>query len=337
MKAVGYRQSLPISHAEALIDLEIAEPTLGEHDLCVKVQAVSVNPVDTKIRKGVNPEPGETKILGWDATGEVEAVGSAVTLFKPGDQVWYAGALNRAGTNSELHVVDERIVGHKPKSLSYADAAALPLTTITAWEILFDRFALARSKASSDKSIVIIGAGGGVGSIMVQLARKLTGLRVIGTASRPETRDWVYSLGAHEVIDHSHPLDEELKRIGVASVGYIASLTSTDQHFASIVEAIAPQGHIGVIDDPEMIDVRKLKRKSVAFHWEFMFTRSLFATPDQIAQHHLLSEMATLIDEKMIRTTVGEHFGIINAENLKRAHQLIESGRSRGKVVLEGF
>lgn len=337
MRAVGYRQSLSIEHPESLIDVELPNPHLRERDVLVRVKAVSVNPVDTKVRLGSPPEGNEVKVLGWDAAGVIEAIGSSVTLFQPGDRVWYSGALNRPGTNSELHAVDERIVGYMPQSLSYAEAAALPLTAITAWEMLFDRLAITPDEVPTDDSILIIGAGGGVGSVMVQLARKLTNLRVIGTASRPETREWVESLGAHLVIDHRQPLHEELKRAGLPTVKYIASLTATDQHFSAMAEAVAPQGHIGLIDDPVAIDVRMLKRKSVSLHWEFMFTRSLFATADMLVQHHVLTDIAGLVDDGTIRTTVNQHFGVINAENLKRAHALLESGRSRGKIVLEGF
>ena len=257
--------------------------------------------------------------------------------FQPGDEAWYAGSIARPGTNSELHLVDERIVGRKPGSLDFAQAAALPLTSITAWELLFDRLGVAPGKRYSDQSLLIVGAAGGVGSMLTQLAHRLTGLRVIGTASRPATAEWVHSLGADEVIDHSRPLSEELRRIGIPNVTHVASLTKTDLHFPEIVEALAPQGRLALIDDPGPIDIGQLKRKSLSLHWELMFTRSLFETADMIAQHRLLDEVAELVDAGVIRTTVGEHFGSINAENLKRAHALVESGRSKGKIVLEGF
>ncbi len=299
---------------------------------------MSVNPVDTKIRANAAPDEGQAKVIGWDAAGVVKAVGSAVTLFKPGDAVFYAGALTRAGSNSELQIVDERIVGHKPKSLDFAQAAALPLTSITAWELLFDRLQVLDSSQPAGKTLLIIGAAGGVGSIMTQLARQLTGLTVIGTASRAETRDWVGELGAHHVIDHTQPLAAELKRIGIPQVDYIASLTHTDDHFEQIVEAIAPQGKLALIDDPQLFDWRKLKRKSVSLHWEFMYTRSMFNTPDQIKQHQLLNQVARLVDAGTVRTTLAEHFGTINAANLKKkAHALLESHKARGKIVLEGF
>jgi zinc-binding alcohol dehydrogenase family protein len=337
MKAIAYRASLPIDHANALTDIELPDPVAGGRDILVEVKAISVNPVDTKIRRFVSPADGQPKVLGWDAAGIVKAVGPDVTLFKPGDEVWYAGDLNRPGTNSELHLVDERIVGHKPRKLDFAKAAALPLTAITAWELLFERLEVSRDKSMRGKSLLVTGAAGGVGSILVQLARQLTGLTVIGTASRPDTAEWVKQLGAHHVIDHSKPLDEEMRRLGLPPVDYIASLNQTDSHFAALAELIAPQGKLALIDDPDAIDVRKLKRKSVSLHWEFMFTRSMFGTSDMQQQHALLNDVAKLVDTGVLVTTLGERFGTINAENLKRAHALVESNRARGKIVLEGF
>jgi zinc-binding alcohol dehydrogenase family protein len=337
MKAIVYRKSLPISDEQSLIDVELPDPTPGERDLLVEVHAISVNPVDTKIRANVAPAEGEDKVLGWDVAGVVRSVGSGVSLFKPGDRVWYAGSLIRPGANSELHVVDERIAGPMPAKTDFASAAALPLTTLTAWEMLFDRLGIPEGEASAGKSLLVIGAAGGVGSILVQLARQLTGLAVIGTASRPETTSWLQELGAHHVIDHSKPLSEELKRIGIPNAEYIVSLNQTDKHFAQIVESLAPQGKFGLIDDPQSIDVRQLKRKSGSLHWEFMYTRSMFGTPDMIRQHDILERVAGMIDAGTLRTTVGEHFGTINAANLKKAHALLESQKARGKIVLEGF
>ena len=337
MKAVGYHESLPIDNPRSLLDLELPDPRPGPRDLLVQVNAVSVNPVDTKVRHRNVPAPGEAQVLGWDASGVVLETGPEVTLFQPGDAVWYAGSILRPGTNAQLHLVDERIVGRRPKSLDDAQAAALPLTGITAWELLFDRLGIAPGKGYSDASLLIIGAAGGVGSILTQLARRLTGVRVIGTASRPETEQWVRSLGAHEVIDHRRPLSDELQRVGIPQVTHVASLTATDQHFAEIVKSLAPQGRLALIDDPEPIDIRQLKQKSISLHWELMFTRSMFETADMIAQHRLLSELAELVDAGVVRTTLADHFGEINATNLKRAHTLIESGKSRGKIVLEGF
>jgi zinc-binding alcohol dehydrogenase family protein len=337
MKAIAYRASHPIDHAESLIDVELPEPKATGRDLLVQVKAVSVNPVDTKIRKNVAPAEGELKVIGWDAAGVVQAVGPEVTLFKPGDEVWYAGSLTRPGTNSELHLVDERIVGYKPKNLDFGKAAALPLTAITAWELLFERLEVSRDMSVQGKSLLVIGAAGGVGSILVQLARQLTGLTVIATASRPDTADWVRELGAHHVIDHSKPLDQEIKRLGLPPVTYVASLNQTEAHFPAIVELIAPQGKLALIDDPATLNVMPLKRKSVSTHWEFMFTRSMFETPDMIQQHALLNDVAQLIDTGVLKTTLGERYGTINAANLKRAHALIESNRAKGKIVLEGF
>lgn len=338
MKAVAYYQPLLAEHPEALQDVQLAEPVPGPRDLLVEVRAISVNPVDTKIRQGVTPADGAAKVLGWDASGVVKAVGSEVSLFQPGDRVFYAGAIDRAGANSELHVVDERIVGHMPSSLSFADAAALPLTAITAWELLFERLQISEGSANQNQTLLIVGAAGGVGSILTQLARRLTGLTVIGTASRAQTQAWVRELGAHHVIDHSKPLSEELARIGVGQVTHVASLTQTEQHYEQLIEALEPQGRLALIDDPvQPLDVMKLKRKSLSLHWELMFTRSLYQTEDMIEQHRLLERVSSLVDSGVLRTTLGEHFGRIDAANLRRAHALLESGKARGKIVLEGF
>ncbi|WP_271409339.1 zinc-binding alcohol dehydrogenase family protein [Pseudomonas sp. Q1-7] len=337
MKAVAYFQNLPIDNPESLQDIVLPEPQPGPRDLLVEVRAISVNPVDTKVRRNAAPEAGQPKVLGWDVAGVVKAVGSDVSLFQPGDRVFYAGDLTRPGGNAEFHRVDERIVGHMPESLDFAQAAALPLTAITAWELLFDRLQIAEGQADQGQSLLVVGAAGGVGSILVQLARQLTGLTVIGTASRPETQAWVRELGAHHVLDHSKPLAEELRRVGLASVTHVASLTQTDQHLEQLVEALAPQGRLGLIDDPAQLDVSKLKRKSLSLHWEFMYTRSMFQTPDILEQHRLLERVGQLIDAGVLKTTLGEHFGVISAANLRRAHALLESGKARGKVVLEGF
>ncbi|MDB5774689.1 MAG: NADPH:quinone reductase and related Zn-dependent oxidoreductase [Herbaspirillum sp.] len=338
MKAIAYKQSLPITDKNALIDIALPDPVANGRDLLVEIKAISVNPVDTKVRRSVTPPVGEYKVLGWDATGIVRAVGAQASLFKVGDRVWYAGSLLRPGTNSELHVVDERIVGHMPDSLDFAQAAALPLTTITAWELLFERLQLSTAAGSHAKdALLVVGGAGGVGSIMIQLARRLTDITVIATASRPQTQNWVRELGAHHVIDHSRPLSQELKKIGIPQARYIAGLNQTDQHFPEIVESIAPQGRFGLIDDPEHLDVRLFKRKSVSLHWELMFTRAMYETPDMVKQHELLNEAAKLIDKGTLKSTLGEHFGIINAANLRRAHALLESQKAKGKIVLEGF
>ncbi|MBD8473686.1 zinc-binding alcohol dehydrogenase family protein [Pseudomonas sp. CFBP 8770] len=331
MKAIAYTQN---GTASVLTDLQLPAPTPGPRDLLVQVQAISVNPVDTKVRSGAAVT--EPRVLGWDAVGVVQQVGDQVSLFKVGDSVFYAGAIDRPGSNSELHLVDERIVGHKPQSLDNAHAAALPLTSITAWELLFDRLGVPEG-GGEGQSLLIIGAAGGVGSILTQLARKLTNLTVIGTASRDETRQWVTDLGAHHVIDHSKPLVAQLEAIGVGQVDHVASLTHTDTHFAQLIEALRPQGQLALIDDPKSLDVMPMKRKALSLHWELMFTRSLFQTPDMIKQHELLERVAELIDNGVLRTTLGEHYGAINAANLIRAHELIESGKAKGKIVLEGF
>lgn len=337
MKAIAYYASLPINDPESLQDIELPAPVAGPRDLLVEVKAISVNPVDTKVRQNVAPENGAAKVLGWDVAGVVKAVGSEVTLFKAGDKVYYAGSLVRPGGNSELHTVDERIAGHMPRSLGFAEAAALPLTAITAWELLFERLQVAEGKDDQGQSLLIVGAAGGVGSILTQLANQLTALKVIGTASRPETQAWAKALGAHVVIDHSQPLSEVLKQAGHGQVTHVASLTQTEHHLDQLVEALQPQGKLALIDDPKALDVSKLKRKSLSLHWEFMYTRSMFETPDMIEQHNLLNRVAELIDAGTLKTTIGEHFGVINAANLRRAHALLESGKAKGKIVLEGF
>jgi zinc-binding alcohol dehydrogenase family protein len=294
--------------------------------------------VDTKVRKRAEPPAGETKILGYDATGSVDAVGPDVTLYKAGDEVWYAGSILRQGTNSEFHLVDERIVGRKPKTLSFAQAAALPLTSITAWELLFDRLGAKQGKTAEPRSLLIVGGAGGVGSILIQLARKLTGLTVIATASRPESTKWCLDLGAHHVIDHSKSMKEQIAALNAPPVGLIAALTNTEQHFQALADIIAPQGKIGLIDDPATPpNVMLLKGKAVSLHWESMFTRSSFQTEDMIEQHKLLDEVAGLIDSGVLRTTLDKTMGTINAANLKTAHAAIEGGRSTGKLVLEGW
>lgn len=335
MKAVAYQKAGPITSPESLVDIELDTPAAKGHDLLVRVQAISVNPVDTKIRKNISAESG-WKVLGWDAVGTVEAIGDKVTQFKVGDVVWYAGALNRQGSNSELQLVDERIVGHKPKILEATEAAALPLTAITAWEMLFDRLQVPKT-APANKTILVIGGAGGVGSITIQLLKQLTNLTIITTASRPETKEWVEQLGADYVLDHREPLAPQIKQLGLNAPSYVFSTTQTDQHLSDIVELIAPQGHFGLIDDPEQLDIKPFKSKSVSVHWEFMFTRSMFQTEDMQKQSDLLNEVSKLVDEGKIKTTVTEVLSPINAENLKRVHQQIESGTTKGKIVLHGF
>jgi zinc-binding alcohol dehydrogenase family protein len=335
MKAIVYTQhGLPIDDPAALREIDLPRPVPGPRDLLVAVKAVSVNPVDTKVRNGVPVT--EPRVLGFDAVGTVAATGAGVTLFKEGDEVFYAGSIVRPGSNAEFQLVDERIVGHKPRTLDDGDAAALPLTALTAWELLFDRLKIVEG-GNEGESLLVIGAGGGVGSILVQLARKLTKLTVIGSASRKETADWVSALGAHHVIDHGKPLGPQLEALGFAHVDHVAGLTHSDDYFDQVVEIVKPQGQFGLIDDPKSIDVTKLKRKAVSLHWESMFTRSTYETPDMAKQHEILDRVAALVDEGTLRTTVGEHFGKIDAGNLRRAHKLVESHKARGKIVLEGF
>jgi len=338
MRAVGYQQSLPIDSEASLLDIELPRPEPGARDLLVEVKAVSVNPVDTKVRRRAAPEPGGYKVLGYDASGIVRAVGPEVSLFRPGDEVFYAGAITRPGTNAEFHAVDERLVGRKPARLNFEEAAALPLTTLTAWETLFDRLDIRTPVMGAADAILIIGGAGGVGSIAIQLARRLTSLTVIATASRPETQDWCRTLGAHHVIDHTRPLAEQVEALGIGAPAFVFSITQTDTHFSEIAKVIAPQGRFGLIDDPkEPIDISLLKGKSVSIHWESMFTRSTFQTADMQRQHDILNEAARLVDDGTIRTTLADVMGPINAANLKRAHAVVESGRAKGKIVLSGF
>ena len=335
MKAIAITKAATNgNNIDFLKEIDLPVPVAKGHDVLVEVKAISVNPVDTKVRAGFSA--GMPRVLGWDGVGVVKSVGDAVKLFAPGDHVWYAGALGRPGSNSEFQLVDERIMALKPASLDNASAAALPLTAITAWELLFDRLGVQENGNEGDV-LLIVGAAGGVGSVLTQLATRLTRMTVIGTASRPESQKWVREAGADFVIDHSKPLTEELARIGIKEVTHVASLTNTEQHYQEMIAALAPQGKLALIDDPEILDARPLKTKSISLHWEFMFTRSMFETTDLLEQHLLLTRIAQLIDKKIIHTTLGEHFGAINAENLKKAHAQIETGRAVGKIVLEGF
>ncbi|MDC9512390.1 zinc-binding alcohol dehydrogenase family protein [Pseudoalteromonas sp. CST5] len=335
MKAIGYQKSLPIENELSLQDIELETPTAHGHDILVEVKAVSVNPVDFKIRQAMPAAEGEYKVIGWDATGVVKSVGENVSLFKPGDKVWYAGDITRSGSNAQFQLVDERIVGHMPSSLSYGEAAALPLTSITAWELLFDRLNVAKNDDS--KSILVIGAAGGVGSIMVQLLKQRTKLNIIASASRAETISWLEDLGADTIVNHRNPLSEEFAAKNLSEVNYVVSLNNTEQHLPEIEKVVKPQGQFALIDDPETLNIVPFKNKSVSVHWELMFTRSLFKTDDMQEQHVILNNVATMIDQGQIKTTVGEHLGKINAANLRKAHQHLESQTAKGKVVLEGF
>ncbi|MCH9652406.1 MAG: zinc-binding alcohol dehydrogenase family protein [Planctomycetes bacterium] len=337
MKAIAYKTPGPIERDDALQDITLEMPKTEGRDLLVKVIAVSVNPVDTKLRRGVAPEGSEWKVLGFDASGIVEAVGPEVQNFKAGDAVFYAGSIARPGTNSEFHLVDERIVGRKPTNLNDAEAAALPLTAITAWEMLFDRLDVNCPTPQGADIILIIGGAGGVGSITIQLLRALTDMTVIATASRPETQDWVRECGAHHVIDHRQPLAPQVEALGLGAPGFVFSTTQTQQHITDIVELIAPQGRFGLIDDPDELNVKLLKRKAISLHWEFMFTRPVFETPDIEEQGKLLNEVAALVEAGRVRSTATNIAGKIDAATLRAVHAQIESGSARGKIVLEGF
>ncbi|MCO7223157.1 zinc-binding alcohol dehydrogenase family protein [Pleionea sp. CnH1-48] len=339
MKAVGYIQSLPITDTKSLTNIELPQPIATGHDLLVKVTAIAVNPVDYKIRQNVAGTEEAPKVLGWDAVGEVIAIGESATQFKPGDKVFYAGDLNRQGSNAEYQLVDERLVGHKPKSLSDAEAAALPLTSITAWEILFEHLSLQQQESNeqSDEVLLVVGAAGGVGSILLQLAKKLTGATIIATASRADSQAWVKKLGADHIIDHTQPLQPQIEALDLGAVTHVASLNRTDSYFDTYVKVLAPFGKIAMIDDPQSLDITQLKLKSLSLHWEFMFARSMFQSKDMIEQSHLLNRVSDLVDQGKVQTTAGKNLGTINAENLRAAHEELESGRSIGKIVLEGF
>lgn len=336
MKAVAFTQYLPITEPQSFLDVELPTPTPTGRDILVAVHAVAFNPVDTKVRAPKDKIEPTPRVIGWDASGVVEAVGPDVTLFKVGDPVYYAGDLTRAGSYAQYQLVDERVVGHKPASLSHAEAAALPLTTITAYEAFFDRLKIDRDGANTGQSILIIGASGGVGSIGIQLAKR-AGLTVIATASRAETIAWVKELGADFVVNHREPLVEQVCALGFKYVDHIAIFNDM-RHWDAAVELIRPQGGIVSIDDTHLpMPMAGMKIKAASMHWEFMFTRSMFQTPDMIEQHNLLSFIAKEIDAGRIRTTVSEVLSPINAVNMRHAHALVESGKARGKIVLEGF
>jgi NADPH:quinone reductase len=336
MKAVGFDPSVAEGKTEGLTDLTIPTPTVRPRDLLVRVQAISVNPADTKVLAGSRGMAATTKILGYDAAGIVEAVGDEVKLFAPGDHVFYAGDITRQGTNAELHAVDERIVGHKPASLDWASAAALPLTSITAWEALFDRLDISRPVPGAH-AILIVGGAGGVGSIAIQLVKTQTDLKIIATASGDESSQWVRSLGADYVIDHHYPLAGEFEKLGIPAPGFVFSTTHTDEHLPELVKLIAPQGRIGFIDDPVSLDIVSLKSKMISAHWEYMFGRSTYQTPDMREQHRILEMVSDLVDEKKIKSTLTEKLSPINAATLQKAHKLVLSGKAHGKVVIEGW
>ena len=338
MKAIGLYRNLSIDEPESLVDLDVPKPAPSGRELLVEVKAISVNPVDYKVRARPDPNAQLPRILGWDAAGVVREVGPSAQLFKPGDEVYYAGSINKPGANSEYHVVDERIVGRMPRKVTFAAAAALPLTTLTAWEGLFDQLGISRSGADRGKTLLLIGAAGGVGSIAIQLAKRLAGLRVVGTASRPESAQWVQELGADAVIDHTGDLAAQMRATGVPEADYVFCLTDATPYFPRFAPVLRPQGKLCLIVSMSgAVELTPLMQKSVSLHWEFMFTRSLFQTPDMQRQHEILDEAAALIDDGTLRTTLAESLGPITAANLRRAHQMLERGRTIGKLVLEGF
>jgi NADPH:quinone reductase len=342
MKAVALHRYLPIDHPESLIDVTLQRPVPQGRDLLVAVKAIAVNPVDVKVRAPKDKLEAVPRVLGWDAAGVVASVGPEVTGFKPGDRVYYAGDITRPGSNSEYQLVDERIVGHAPASLSLEQAAALPLTAITAWEALFERLHVPRQAqllaGQRQRSILMIGGAGGVGSIAIQLAARLTSLHVIATASRPESRQWVQELGAHALIDHFGDIPAQLAALGHAEVDYVLILNDTDRHFPTAAQVVRPQGSIAtIVENAAPLDVSLLKAKSADFVWEFMFTRSMFQTADMDEQGKLLDAVAQLVDQGEIRTTLNKLLSPINAANLRSAHAELEAGRAVGKIVLKDF
>ncbi|MBN8184996.1 zinc-binding alcohol dehydrogenase family protein [Roseibium aggregatum] len=337
MRAIGFFEPLPIDDPKSLTDLDLPRPVPSGKDLLVEVKAVAVNPVDTKVRQSRSSQNGVPVVLGYDAAGIVAEVGPDVTSYKVGDEVYYAGDITRDGTNSEYHLIDERIVGRKPTSLSFAEAAAMPLTAITAWEALFDRLKVNDPVPAGSNTLLIIGGSGGVGSIAVQLARQLTNMTIIATASRPESRSWVSELGAHHVLDHSKPMAPQIEALELVAPGYVFSTTHTEQHVNDIAELIAPQGRFLLIDDPDNVSIGPFKLKAISIHWEMMFTRSMYQTTDMDEQRKLLNNVADLVDAGKLKTTLTEVIEPINADNLRLAHQKIESNKTIGKIVLAGF
>ncbi|GLY86990.1 zinc-binding alcohol dehydrogenase family protein [Actinoallomurus iriomotensis] len=336
MPAVAYRKSLPVDDEGSLVDVELPVPRPGPRDLLVRVEAVAVNPVDYKVRQNNDPG-GEPKVLGWDAAGTVVAVGDQVELFTVGEEVYYAGAIDRPGADSRYHLVDERIVARKPATLSFTEAAALPLTSLTAWEGLFERIGLRLGALDQTGTLLVTAAAGGVGAMVTQLVRTLTGLTVIGTASRPETVYFARRMGAHHVVDHHEPLEEQLAGPAPHGLDHVFSTTGTERNLTAYAELLKPFGHVVAIDDYESLPIGVLKAKSISFHWEFMYTRSLFQTPDMAAQHRILTQIARLVDRGLLVTTATRDLGVINAAHLREAHRIMESGTAVGKITLTGF
>lgn len=340
MKAVGFTQSHPLDHPQSLLDLDLPAPEPGAHDMLVEIRAVSVNPVDCWIRRSARPEIGEPLVLGMDAAGIVRQTGASVRLFKRGDRVWYSGSFQRQGSSGELHAVDERLVARMPETMDFAPAAALPLTAITAWELLFERMDIARhdtgSSASAGGCLLVSGAAGGVGSVLTQLARALSNLTVIGTASRAESAAWVKSMGAHHIVDHNKPLLPQLAALDIPQVDFVASLTNTDRNLSQLIEVMKPRGHFGLIDASGVMDLRQFMAKNLSVHYEDMGMTTKSGPADEYVRHHQILERITrLVDAGVLRSTMTTHLGAINAANMRRAHAIIESGRSLGKIVLE--
>ncbi|MEV5894377.1 zinc-binding alcohol dehydrogenase family protein [Nonomuraea fuscirosea] len=336
MRAVAYRKSLPLDDGESLVDVELPVPEPGPTDLLVRVEAVAVNPVDYQTRRDTDPG-GEPKVLGWDAAGTVVATGDRAELFGPGDEVYYAGAFDRPGCDSQYHVVDERLVARKPATLTFTEAAALPLTSLTAWEGLFERLGLRHAPLERTGALLVTAAAGGVGSMVVQLAGALTSLTVIGTASRPETVEFARRMGAHHLVDHHEPLPPQVAEVAPDGLDLVFSTAGTDRNLPMYAEMLRPFGSIVVVDDHDTLPVGVLQSKSISLHWELMFTRSLFRTPDQIAQHHILTQVARLVDRGVLTTTATRDLGRIDAAHLREAHRIMESGTAVGKVTLTGF
>ncbi|MEL6592917.1 MAG: zinc-binding alcohol dehydrogenase family protein [Bacteroidota bacterium] len=335
MKAIGFKQSLPIEHSDSFLEFELETPRPEGYDLLVKISANSVNPVDFKIRQSAAQDQvlDTPKIIGWDDVGTVEAVGDQVSRFKVGDEVYYAGDLTRSGCNAEFQLVDERIVGAKPKSLSIAEAAAIPLTGLTAYEALFDRIRIDPEK-DRGKSILILAGAGGVGSIAIQLAKQLGNLTVIATASRPESQDWCRQMGADHVVNH-YELKAELEKIGFAQVDYILDFVNLNAYWDLIAEIIKPQGHIvSITGSSDPLNLSLLKAKSVSLSWELMYTRSMFQTEDIARQHEILNHIGQLLDEGVLKTTLTTTLQGFGADNLKKAHEMQESGKTIGKTVI---
>ncbi|WP_435930264.1 zinc-binding alcohol dehydrogenase family protein [Dryocola sp. BD613] len=334
MKAIGFYNALPLQDANSLVDIDLPEPEPGPYDLLVDVRAISINPVDVKVRANSQPEPGHFRVPGWDAAGVVMATGAKVSHFKTGDRVWYAGDMRRHGSYCQQQLVDERIVGRMPANLDFAQAASLPLTGITAWELLFDRLKVQHVNPARSGTLLILGAAGGVGSILTQLARELTGLTVIGTASRSASKEWVMNHGAHYVINHAEPLRPQLETLGFSGVTHVVGLNNSESYLQQIVDVLEPEGHFALIDDPRSLDIAPFKLKSLSVHWELMFTRSIFQTDSQRKQGELLNRIAMLVEQVRIRTTVTKQLSGINITTLKEAHTLVERGDMLGKVVL---